>query len=470
MTRLSPFALCIAMAMAGCGGESVPEGGRPPTPPGEGGVAGGGTGGTGDPGETGSDGVLQRTCADLFAQDLLPTYRVEIAPEEWAALEAEFLLREEREQQGLDVHPWHPIVFRYGEEVVDTAMIRLKGNSSWLLAVERDPDPKMQFVISFNELDRRARFHGLRKIVLDMPRNDTTFLRQRLALSFLRDLELPAQCANSARLEINGAYYGLYTNMEAMDREFLRRVFPGEDDGDLWEAGRELKTNEETSDRARRDALYAVSDVEAMDRLADLEASIRSWSSEAMMPDSDGYYGGTLNFYLYDHPSRGFFWISHDLDGTFDFRPFDFDPLFWRRSEQPAKHYLLVLSEPAWVDRYVDALENALEAYDVQRLEKRVDDWSRQVAAAAEEDPNRPFSLDAHERSVARLRAFFGQRAAFIRRWIDCRRGGGEDLDGDGAAWCFDCAAEDASVHPGAGEVCGNLLDDDCDGRIDEGC
>jgi hypothetical protein len=52
------------------------------------------------------------------------------------------------------------------------------------------------------------------------------------------------------------------------------------------------------------------------------------------------------------------------------------------------------------------------------------------------------------------------------------------DVDGDG--YCVgettggepggDCAAEDASRSPGAREVCGNGMDDDCDAHVDEGC
>jgi hypothetical protein len=44
------------------------------------------------------------------------------------------------------------------------------------------------------------------------------------------------------------------------------------------------------------------------------------------------------------------------------------------------------------------------------------------------------------------------------------------DVDRDG--WCRpeDCDDEDALTHPGAAETCGNGLDDDCDGEVDEGC
>ncbi len=41
----------------------------------------------------------------------------------------------------------------------------------------------------------------------------------------------------------------------------------------------------------------------------------------------------------------------------------------------------------------------------------------------------------------------------------------GQDGDSDGVACTTDCDDGDASRHPGAAEVCGNLIDDDCDGN-----
>ena len=44
------------------------------------------------------------------------------------------------------------------------------------------------------------------------------------------------------------------------------------------------------------------------------------------------------------------------------------------------------------------------------------------------------------------------------------------DDDNDGTADANDCAPLNAAIRPGAAEICGNNIDDDCDGATDEGC
>jgi hypothetical protein len=45
-----------------------------------------------------------------------------------------------------------------------------------------------------------------------------------------------------------------------------------------------------------------------------------------------------------------------------------------------------------------------------------------------------------------------------------------DSADADGVAWCNDCDDANPSVHPGAPEICGNRLDDNCSGVVDENC
>ncbi len=139
-------------------------------------------------------------CPALYAEDRMPTFEMEIDPVEWDAMETEYRTWEEREAEGLDVKPYHPLIsFEADGEESGLAMVRLRANPccSW-------DDDKMQFQISFNEIDRDGRFLGLRKIILDDPGYDPSFLHDRLAYSFLRVLGLTGPCGNTARLFVNG--------------------------------------------------------------------------------------------------------------------------------------------------------------------------------------------------------------------------------------------------------------------------
>jgi hypothetical protein len=61
-----------------------------------------------------------------------------------------------------------------------------------------------------------------------------------------------------------------------------------------------------------------------------------------------------------------------------------------------------------------------------------------------------------------------------VAPWLDPEPGGCRDGDGDGfeAASCGgdDCNDSNAAIFPGAEEVCNNNVDDNCNGSIDENC
>lgn len=363
--------------------------------------------------ETGGEPTWPQACADVYDPTIVPTFELTFSDWEWQGLEADC-------QQGLQ--SYRPVEFTYGAETV-TAMARLKGN--WSYSCD-----KYQFVISFNEQDPTGRFHGLRKIMLDAPWYDRTLLHERIAFPLFESLGLPYSCVNNARLVVNGSFYGVYSNVERIDKEYLERSFE-EPDGNLYQGGNELKTNELENDTSRRDALFAATTVEEIDALMDLDQAVAEWAAEAMLPAMDNYWAGVeINYYLYDHPSRGFVYLPYDLDISFGDAAYGDGSLVWPNAlwsdpityEHPGwqKEPLveLVLADPIWCDRFVSALVEARAAYSPDVMAAEVAQWADQIADDVADDPNKPFSTANHDAAIDELQAFFADRADFIDAWL----------------------------------------------------
>jgi hypothetical protein len=425
---------------------------------------------------------LDEGCAPIFRQSIVAEYHLTIGPDDWAAMQYELMNPQLSPNMTLIEPPYHDVQLHVveGDAGHDPpgVRVRLTGNTSWLQAILYDDDPKMQFMVAFNEIDPEGRFQGLRKVKLDMPRNDWTFLQQRVAVAWLRGRAgVPAPCANSARVYINGAYYGLYTNLERQDKSFLDRVY-GDlwDGGDLWKGGRELTTNEDDASWSHITELWQVTDLAGLDALTDLDESMLTWASEAVIGDADGYNNGRANFYVYDHPEIArFVWLATDLDTALDADYLEPDstpvfapmPAYMPRHEPDWRHYLIALDEPDGVARYVDAMTEQLPRLDPAELTTWIDAWSAQIADAAAADPHRPFSLANHEQALAEMRTYAPARADYLQSWLACWDAGGADADGDGYDMCHDCNDADETQSPGAVEAC-DAVDNDCNGRVDD--
>ncbi len=473
--------LVVTALIAGCGGGAAPPGGG-----GAGGATDAGaasqTGGAGVGGTADGGGGL--ACADLFDEGTLQTYSVDISADEWSALEAEFNNLSALES-GADFAVYHPVTFHLGSETVTDAAIKLHGQSSWAQTVMFDGErAKMQFSVSFDQTDPNGKFHGVSKLVFDMPRSDWTFLHDRVSEHWLRQAGLLAPCSTSARLEINGAYYGLYSLEENVGNHVVAEFFPQNPSGDLWKGAAEIETNKAAPNYARLLQFDGAQDLTSLAAIVDIQDSITSWGAEALLNDSDGYYGGSHNFYLYDQGAAGYVFLSTDLDATLDWLV-TFDtagvtdhPVYWWFTRAmpapiPGDKWMIVFADPGWRARYAEAIAGLLAKWDVAEIQGWIDSWSQQISDAAATDPHTWATPAEIQEATQTARDVIASRAAYLQTFVDCERGvasAATDADGDGYRWCDECDDQSAAVHPGAPEICGNGIDDNCNGLIDEGC
>jgi hypothetical protein len=371
-------------------------------------------------------------CPGIYAQDILPTFEITVTDEVWGLLVWNWLNGQMLEDQDEDYHPEHPVEeFVYGDIVIHDAVIRLRGNpTNW------DPDNKMQFQIDFNEIDEDGRFLGLRHLPLDAARSNRHMLRDRLALSIMRDMGIEAPCANHARLNVNGEYYGIYTSIEKIDKTFLERVFD-DPEGDLWKrANWTLKTNENTANNEHLQDLKGADSPSELEDYLDLEQALKVFAAEAIIPASDGMWAGGLNFYVYDEPIGGkFVMLPWDFDSTFEtFQdppegdyPVNPDPVVW---EKPTTHgrpfYTIALQDSDWFEYYIEAIEDQYESsYDDDELHERIDDWTDQIEESVFEDTNKAHSNSVYLEKVEALHDYIDARHDFLDGWLQCWENGG---------------------------------------------
>jgi hypothetical protein len=461
-------------------GSSVSVGGQGPGS----GVPDGGTPPTADAGPPPPDGAVASNCSDLFDDSQVTTYSIEISADQWAAMEAEFqnitaLLA------GENFAVYHPITFHYGNETVTDAEIKLHGQSSWVQTVQDDgANAKMQFNISFDQQNPSGKFHGVSKITFDMPRADWTFLNNRVAQHWLRQVGILAPCSSSARLNINGAYYGLYVLEDNVGGQIVQEFFPQNPDGDLWKGASEIETNQTDPNYGRLMQFTGATDLSSLTAIMDIPNSLNSWAAEAMLNDADGYYGGLHNFYIYDQGAAGFVFLPEDTDSLLEWM-YLFDrvdatdhPIYWwfdrdQPAPNPGDKWLLVLNDPTWRARYTQALSTMISKWDVTQIQGWITTWSQQIADSVATDPHAWATPADFQMAIADDLDVVAKRPVYLQTFIDCENGvpgQATDGDGDGYKWCDECDDKNASVHPGAPEICGNGIDDNCNGFVDEGC
>ena len=381
--------------------------------------------------------------ADRFFDDgVVHDIAITINSRDWAALKEHFL-----------ENTYYPCDFKWNEIAVRNIGIRSRGNGS-----RSGVKPGLR--VDFNRYTTGQEFLGLKSVVVRNNTQDPSGLRERLSMLFYRRMGVKAVREAHARLFINNAYEGLFTIVEAVDKDFLKKNLD-EDNGHLYSyqfndaaavpfafgypgsdaalfVPAPFKPETHTTDpqgevierlfwtiNVAGDAIWRT----AMDGYLDLEKFVRYLAVENFLGEEDGLTGdyGPNNFYLYRFANKN----------LFTFIPWDKSNTFWESPSYSIFHNItdgpenrrnrLVLRALRYTDLRELYLNTILECADsilehvtptstLGWLETEIGREADQIRAATYADPNREVYTNADfDESIRFLTTWAQTRSASVR-------------------------------------------------------
>jgi spore coat protein CotH len=215
--------LCIVLSacalITGCSGGSDALFGTTAT---------GSTSGAGGNGGGGSGGGAIDTPPDydtLYNIEKMNEFTITFTASDWATLEADRQKNKALPPNQRDYMNVPCSVAFNGDTWADVAM-RYKGNSSFNI-----PGVKESFKLDVNQYVPGQDIHGLKKMNFNNGFKDPTMLRECMSLEMYRNAGVPAPRCAYARINYDlgdgqgPRYWGLFTNIEQVDKAFLKDRF-----------------------------------------------------------------------------------------------------------------------------------------------------------------------------------------------------------------------------------------------------
>ena len=384
--------------------------------------------------------------ADPFDVKRLLEVRIEMPVADWKAMRYEhhdlFGLKTPREPNKPRLNPYN---YYKGNVTIGGKLFRDVGlRKKGLLGSVNAQRPSVK--INFDKFGRKQEFEGISLMTLNNNDTDASLVKQHMAYELFRKAGIPAPRCNFARVTVNGQYLGIYSHVESVRKDFLRRHFT-KVNGNLYEGQIsdftekavgtfEAKTNAKKNDRSdllkATKALAVPADqlYDAVGRVVDLDNFYRYWAMECLIGFNDGYSGNQNNFFVYNDPASA----------RFKFIPWGTDGVFRARSGKASQAGtpLSVMAEGAVAhrlyntkkgrERYRSELLKVLgEVWDEQALQSKLDKLVPMLR------PHTHLPRRLYDPAVDSVRRFISKRQSMLAAeltglipiWPKKMRGGG---------------------------------------------
>ena len=340
-----------------------------------------------------SSDAKEVTLDDIFPTDRVLDIQITVSEQDWNKIRHQSrnfaeALNESRQFKPIDP----PYTYVEGSVSIDGVVfpkvgIRKKG----FIGSQNHVRPSLK--IKLNHVDIDGEIDGLTNLTLNNNQQDTSQVSQFMGYALFNAIGSPAPRCAYAKVTVNGKELGLYSHVESMRKQLLKRAF-GNSKGVLyegtvvdfhkeWENSFEHKRGD---DEKGREKIKTLIDVLAEDEVTeeaiaehvDLDSFYRFWVTEGLLGFWDGYSGNNNNFFVYLNPETD----------KFHFLPWGADSLFLKHSmldfQRDARKPISVKTQ-GLIAHKLYQLEEGRERYAKTMMDILENHWN-EVALLAETD------------------------------------------------------------------------------------
>ncbi len=236
---------------------------------------------------TGDSGAVYGSNDPPFYPDRVVEVRLVTADENWESM-LETPMAEE----------YFRADFWYDGELIPDVAVRTKGNSSLMTTASSD-SIRYSLKVDLNFFNSARNLDGVKKVVFNNGFSDPTFMREMLAYEIYAEMGIPTPRTAFVDLWMNDTHLGLYTMVEAIDKNFISNHFT-DNTGNLYKPEMPAAylnwTEEDYEKQLARTGGTGEEEVDPMDinlgggRLSDILAALEAEEDEEP-GESQGIFG-----------------------------------------------------------------------------------------------------------------------------------------------------------------------------------
>lgn len=371
---------------------------------------------------------------DVFDASTIRDIWIEIPGLSWTSIDDEALTACEPHNRS-----YYPGMIRIGTADFPGSGVRIKGGCGSSRTLEDKAAFKAN--LAWNDPNvpgcpQERTYGGLKKFTFNNQVEDASFTHERIGYDFFQKLGVPVPRVAPVQVHVNKQLWGLYLNIETIDRLFLARHFDNSE-GMLYEADYGCDIGEESCFEPKFDTdecdqppagdptdmtplqglnarLAQIPDGEfypAITQIIDFDTYLKMWAAAVVMGYWDGYPNDANNYRIYHNPS----------DDRWTAIPTGIDQLFENNVDPFNPTGLLsirCLAEVACKTAFRQILSDVIDRFEASDYPTMARKIERQIDQAVTVDPRKEVSVTEWHAAVNDTIAYMRRRPGELRELL----------------------------------------------------